>query len=397
MTDFEKIILKGEGKTLEFKAQLPTGNSIAKSAISFSNMAGGKIIIGVEDKTCKIVGISEKDALDLPDKISNIIFDCCTPVIIPEIYTIQVLNKTVLVIELYPGGLKPYHLKKVGKQKGTYIRVGGTNKIADDEMIVELERQRRNISLDEENDFNYSADAIDVKQLSEDFQRYTGLELGQNDLLTLKIMNEDSGRFYPTIGGLLIAGRKEYSEFYRIKCARFKGNDMLEFIDQKEFSGPLHHQVENTMKFAMVYLAKSGKIKGLQRDDQYDVPVEAIREAVVNAVVHRDYSITGADIKFAVFDDRIEITSPGALPKSLGVEDLLTGRSEIRNRVIARFFKEIKFIEQWGTGVGRIVQSCQKQGLKTPEFIERGLFFKVILHKTKKSKVPRKVPRKLWK
>lgn len=135
------------------------------------------------------------------------------------------------------------------------------------------------------------------------------------------------------------------------------------------------------MKFAMVYIAKSGRIEVLQRIDTYKVPLAAVRESLVNAVVHRDYSISGSDIKFAIFDDRIEITSPGALPKALDVDDILSGRSEIRNRVIARFFKEINFIEQWGTGIGKILQACRETGLRDPEFRESGLFFKVTLYK----------------
>ena len=217
--------------------------------------------------------------------------------------------------------------------------------------------------------------------MQQDFEGYTQRKIKENDLLTLKLLREESGNLYPTIGGMLISGKEGYFEYSRIKCARFKGNDMVEFIDQKEFSGPLYQQVENAMKFAMVYIAKSGRVEGLQRIDTYAVPLGAVREALVNAVVHRDYSISGSDIKFAVFDDRIEITSPGALPKALDVDDILSGRSEIRNRAIARFFKEINFIEQWGTGIGKILQACRDFGLRDPEFRESGLFFKVTLYK----------------
>ncbi|MHB8092518.1 MAG: ATP-binding protein [Syntrophales bacterium] len=131
----------------------------------------------------------------------------------------------------------------------------------------------------------------------------------------------------------------------------------------------------------MTHIAKSGKIEGLQRIDRYEVPLEAIREAIVNAIVHRDYSISGADIKFAIFDDRIEITSPGCLPRSLEIEDIMAGRSEIRNKVIARFFKEIGFIEQWGTGMRKMVNLCASANLPEPEFKESGLFFKIIFKK----------------
>ena len=179
----------------------------------------------------------------------------------------------------------------------------------------------------------------------------------------------------------MLAGRENLFEYARVKCARFKGTEMVEFIDQKEFAGLLYEQAEEAMKFAMTYIAKSGKIEGLQRIDRYEVPLEAIRKAIVNAIVHRDYSISGADIKFAVFDDRIEITSPGCLPRSLEIEDIMAGRSEIRNKVIARFFKEIGFIEQWGTGMRKMVNLCALANLPKPEFKESGLFFKIIFFK----------------
>jgi|LGOV01.1.fsa_nt_gb ATP-dependent DNA helicase RecG len=384
MSDIKKLIAKGECKTVEFKAALPKGDNLSKTVIAFSNMAGGKIVMGVEDKTGRIIGINDNEAIDFPDKISNIIYDRCNPSILPEIYVVQINGATVLVVEIFPGPLKPYYLKKKGKRDGTYIRVGATNKLADMEMLIDLERQRRNISLDEEVDYDKDESSIHFEQLQRDFQKYTGKKLIFNDLLTLQALKKDKKKFHPTVGGLLIAGKEEYFEYSRIKCARFKGNDVGEFIDQKEFAGPLYEQVENAMKFAMIYIAKAGIVKGLQRIDTYEIPLEAIREALVNAVVHRDYSISGADIKFAVFDDRIEITSPGALPKALEIEDILSGRSEIRNKVIARFFKEIHFIEQWGTGIKKILKACKSAGIREPEFRESGLFFKVILYKNKK-------------
>ncbi len=161
-------------------------------------------------------------------------------------------------------------------------------------------------------------------------------------------------------------GKENQLEYARIKCARFKGEDLGEFIDQKEFNGPLYSQVENTIAFAQIYIPKAGKVKGVQRVDTYAVPLEAVREAVINAIVHRDYSISGSDIKFAVFDNRIEITSPGNLPKSLELDDIISGRSEIRNRVIARFFREINFIEQWCPGIQKIITLCENNNFKKP-------------------------------
>lgn len=372
-------ILKGENRKLEFKQQLPSALNISKTVVAFSNGAGGILIIGVANKG-EILGVTDREIMDLPDRISNIIYDTCYPAIIPEIYTENIDGKNILIVKIYPGNLKPYYIKSEGKIKGTYIRVGATNKLADIEMINELERQRRNMSFDEECVYDFDLNDLDLTKIIKDFKKFTEKDLTDEGFINLKPIREENGIRYPTYALMLLTNSK-YFEYARIKCARFKGDDVGEFIDQKEYSGPIYEQVENTMNFAKMYLSKRGKISDLQRQDEYEVPLISIREAVANAVVHRDYSISGADIKFAIFDDRIEITSPGLLPKTLDIDDIKMGRSEIRNKVIARFFKELRFIEEWGTGIRRIIASCKDAGLKEPEFIETGMFFKTILYK----------------
>lgn len=371
-------IIKGEGKKTEFKQQLPGSSSLSKTIVAFSNGAGGNILIGVKDNGI-IIGISNDEVMEMPDKISNIVYDACYPSIIPEIYSENIDGKNVLVVEVFPGNLKPYYLKKEGKIHGTYIRVGAANKLADQEMIMELERQKMNISFDEECVYEINESKVKFDKLCMDFEKYTGKRLEEKDLINLKILKTEHGKNYPTKAGMLLLGNG-YFEFARIKCARFKGNDVGEFIDQKEFSGPIYEQVENAMNFAKMYIARKGIITELQRKDEYDIPLIAIKEAVTNAIVHRDYNISGSDIKFAIFDNRVEITSPGQLPKTLDVYEIKTGRSEIRNKVIARVFKELRFIEEWGTGIKRIIQTCKEAGLKEPDFIETGMHFKVIIY-----------------
>ncbi len=378
-------IEKGESRKLEFKEHLPESMKISKTVVAFSNGAGGKLIIGINDEG-QVTGVSDEEVLEIPDKISNIIYDSCYPAIIPEIYIENINGKKVIIVEVFPGNLKPYYIKSKGKLKGTYIRVGATNKLSDEEMIMELERQKRNISFDEECVYDYDLLNIDLSKLKNDFYRYTEKELNEENLVNLKLIKEENGIKYYTKALVLLTHNKVF-DYARIKCARFKGNDIGEFIDQKEFSGPLYEQVENTMNFAKTHINKSGKITELQRIDEYEIPLVAVREAISNAVVHRDYSISGADIKFAIFDDRIEITSPGLLPKTLDIEDIKMGRSEIRNKMIARFFKEINFIEEWGTGIRRIIKSCTDAGLEEPEFIETGMFFKVVIKKKSSDKV----------
>lgn len=153
------------------------------------------------------------------------------------------------------------------------------------------------------------------------------------------------------------------------------------FLDRKEYDGDLFTQLENAEKFIKNHIRLSSEIKGLQREDQYEIPLEAIRESLINAVVHRDYSNDGRDIKMGIYDDMVNIVSPGAFPSTITQEDLLEGRSEIRNKVIARVFKELNYIEQWGSGIRRIKSSCKARGLKEPDVVEKGDFVDVSLYR----------------
>jgi len=278
------------------------------------------------------------------------------------------------------------------------LRVGATNRLADREMIQSLERQRLNISFDEEVLPHIDMKTLNIHRLITEMSELMSRSISELDLINLKLIKKDENDTKATRGIILLTYGHDDMEYARVRCARFKGLTTDEFIDQKDFEGPLYNQVQNAMKFVRTHIAKSGKINGLQREDQYAIPMVAIREAIVNAVVHRDYSISGSDIKVAIFDDRIEITSPGTLPKSMDLQDLLSGRSEIRNKVIARIFKEMDLIEQWGSGIRRMIEACSSQGLGKPKFIETGLFFKVVFYsKEAESDVYKKVPDKMEK
>ena len=134
-------IQKGESKQLEFKRTLPKNENVAKTIIAFSNTAGGKLVIGVDDNH-EIIGVDDSLVFNMQDKIASIIADNCSPAIIPEIYNINIGGKLILVIEVVRGNLKPYFLKKQGKADGTYIRIGATNRVADLETIADLNRQK---------------------------------------------------------------------------------------------------------------------------------------------------------------------------------------------------------------------------------------------------------------
>jgi ATP-dependent DNA helicase RecG len=365
-------ILKGESKTLEFKEALPKNENIAKTVIAFSNTGGGKLIIGVNDKR-EIIGIDDAELFETQDKIASIIADNCSPGIMPEIYSVNIENKLVLVIEVVRGNLKPYFLKNQGKADGTYIRLGATNRVADLETIAELERQKRHISFDEEICYEVEFSQLDVSPLFERFESI-GKPLSNEKLENLKLIKSENGKVYPTNALMIILGKFSHCT---VKCARFKGTTMSVFTDKKEYGGDIFSVLENTQSFVLNHINLKGEIKGLQRTDTYEIPVSALREGLINAIIHRDYINRGRDIKVGIYDDIVNIVSPGSLPYNITIEDVFNGRSEARNRVVAHVFKELNLIEQWGSGINRIITACEELGLQTPKIAEQNDFFDI--------------------
>ncbi|MDI6791967.1 MAG: helix-turn-helix domain-containing protein [bacterium] len=388
-----ELLSQLEGRMLEFKEYLPSGRQLAKTVIAFANGSGGKIIIGVKDKPREIIGVKSEDLFLLEESISSIIYDSCGPLIVPHIRIEQIEDKSLLIITIYPGNDKPYYLKGTGREKGVYVRVGSSNRVADLPTIQELERQRLNISYDSTPLFRASPGDLDNSSIEEYLtlrEEVRGIPkelFSKRLLLKLRLAREEGEEIFPTVGGILLFGKAplDYFPYGKIKCARFKGQEMEEFIDQQEIFGRLKDQVEEAMKFFKRNVRRGAKIKGLYREERYEYPEIAIREAIINAVVHRDYSMPGSDIKFAIFDDRIEITSPGVLPIGISLEDLGTGSSEIRNRVMAKIFRDIGLIEEWGRGIRIMREKMKDWGLKLPLFKEEGNYFKVIFFGEEKS------------
>ncbi len=372
-----QAIQGGESKYLEFKVELPNSSTLAKTVIAFSNTGGGKLIIGVDDQ-CKIVGLKpDVDIFELQDKVASMIYETCYPNILPDIYTTTIDDSLLLVIEVHRGNLLPYHVKNKQKNESVYIRVGATNRKASFENILELERLRMNISYDQEPNREFSFESLDISPLADRFRKF-GKTFDNMVMKNLKLIHEENGKFLPTNGLLILLGKFEHA---RIKCSRFKGITMDVFLDRKEYEGDLFSQLENAENFIKNHINLSSDIKGLQREDHYEIPSEALRESLVNAVTHRDYTNDGRDIKIGIYDDMVNIVSPGAFPGTITQNDILEGRSEIRNKVIARVFKELNYIEQWGSGIRRIKSSCKARGLKEPEIVEKGDFVDVCLYR----------------
>ncbi len=383
--DWNALISQGEGKTLEFKEQLPRNDSIAKTVIAFANTAGGRLIIGVNDD-CQIMGIAEDSRFGMQEKISSLIHDLCHPNIIPEIYTVQVEAHMLLVVEIFRGNLLPYWFKPKGLQEGTYLRIGSSNRIADEAMITELQRQRMHQSFDEEPNAGYAIEDLNLSVLYDAFAAI-GKPCDQDKLKNLKLITELNQRDTPANALLIALGRLDNVQ---IKCARFKGTTMESFIDKKEFTGTLFEILEQSMAFLQNHLHLSATIEGLQRTEQYEIPLPALREIILNAIIHRDYT-RNSDIKIAIYDDIVEVISVGGLVNGLTIEDIGNGRSELRNKVLANLFRELGYIESWGSGIGRVRSLCEDSGVDF-ELREQGTFVEAIFNRPKSTEIDRNRP-----
>ena len=395
----------GEGKNIEFKREIPKRHEkFLKDVIAFSNSTGGKIFIGIEDKTNEVIGIGEKNPFRLADDISNMIFDGCTPIIDPEI-TVQTLEeKTVIVVEVFPGRVRPYYIKSLGKEQSTYIRINGISRPVDDRKLKELELEGQKISYDTlpEIDMEYSEQEAKelcnaMEQVAYDVQTTYVTKTTQERLLVSKentektqIINKMTIEKLEDLGLLCRIGKelqpthafrlmtKNKIRCAKIQCALFKGTERDIFIDKREFDGPLYTQLEDAYQFVLKHINLSAKIEGLHRKESYELPVRTIRELITNAVVHRSY-LDESCIQVCVYDDRIEVTSPGMLYGGLDMQSAKSGKSKCRNTAIAEGFRYMGLIEAWGTGIPRMIKECREYGLREPVFEELGDSIRVTL------------------
>ncbi|HPB01395.1 MAG: RNA-binding domain-containing protein [Bacteroidales bacterium] len=376
----QEIIKLPEGRRLEFKQKLPASADLTKTIVAFANDAGGDVYIGVQNNPRKLTGIPEDELLKTEEKIASIIHDNCCPVIVPDI-TFPVENGCYLIrVQIHRGSDFPYHLKSKGIHGGTYIRIGSTNRLADDSIIEELQRRKRNISFDSEPLHGNAISDFDLSSFEKQFKELSGENLTQATLKKLLLIKESRGKQLPTNALALFAdyeSRKDLFPYSKVECARFKGVSTETKMDDKTITDQIGLQPAEALKFVERHVDKESVIDGAYTKSRWAFPMKAIREVLRNAVAHRDYSLTGKDIKVAVYDDMVEILSPGTLLPSINFDDLEARQSDIRNKVIAPVFKHLGIIDQWGNGLKIISQELKLYPEIEFKWFETGLQFQV--------------------
>ncbi|WP_322762015.1 helix-turn-helix domain-containing protein [Frankia sp. Cr2] len=379
--DLLELLRRPEGKTLEFKRDLSSPAGVVKSVVAFANTSGGVLVIGVDDGSRHVRGVAEP--LDLEERLANVISDQIAPRLVPEIEIIPWRGTHVVAVEVFPSPIRPHYLASTGLDAGVYVRVGSTNRRADPDLVEELRRYARGEAYDEQPLPELDSEAVDFRAASELFAPVR--KLRRADLETLRLLTVHQGRTVPTVGGVLLFGHDRARLFPDawIQAGRFAGTDKSRLLDQAEIRSHLPQATEDAIGFIQKHSLHGVEIGPVRHTDRWSIPPVAVREAVINAVAHADYRQHGAPIRVAIFDDRLEVESPGLLPFGLTVDDLHRGVSKLRNRVIGRVFHTLGLIEQWGSGIQRMTAACLDAGFPPPLLEEIGIRFRVTLFTTR--------------
>ena len=366
-----------EGKTLEFKRDLSPPERFLRTVVAFANTSGGTILVGIEDRSRHIRGVTEPLALE--ERAVNLISDSIRPRLMPDLEIVSYRNRQLLAVRVYPSSTRPHYIARTGPDAGTYVRMGSTNRRADAQLIAEMQRFARGESFDERPMPALDSEALDFRVASELFSSVR--KLTRTNIATLRLLTTHQGRSVPTVGGLLLFGQDRLDHFPDawIQAGRFAGTDKAAIIDQAEFKMSLIQAIEEAIAFVEKHSLHGAVIGRLRRRERWSLPPAAVREAIVNAVAHADYSQQGAPIRVAIFDDRLEVENPGLLPFGLTLTDLPHGISKLRNRVIGRVLHELGLVEQWGSGVPRMLAACRESGLSPPVWNEIGVRLRVTL------------------
>jgi predicted HTH transcriptional regulator len=372
-----ELLGRREGKTLEFKRDLSSPEGVLKAVVAFANTSGGTILLGVEDGTNKVRGI--RDVLAEEERLANLISDSITPKLVPTIEVLPWRKTQVLAVEVHPSSSRPHHLNRLGPEAGVLVRVGSTNRRADEFLIDDMRRYSRVSSFDEQPMPDLNSEVIDFRVASEYFKPFR--KLTKEGMETLRLTVRYQGRVVPTIGGVLLFGKERFQHFPDawIQAGRFAGTDRRRILDSTEVRTYLPGAAEEAIAFLHKHMKREAVIGAVKRTDRWTFPEVALREIVMNAILHADYAQRGAPIRIALFDDRLEVENPGLLPFGLTIEEIQKGSSRVRNRVIGRIFQELGLVEQWGSGIQRMNAACRDHGLDPPHFEEIGTHFRVTL------------------
>ena len=361
-----------ENINVEFKKKFTT--ELKKEVVAFANTNEGTIYIGIDDFG-NIIGIKNVDEVlnQVVLSIRNSIKPDITMYCNSKIERIE--NKDVIIIQVQRGALRPYYIAEKGlKPSGVYVRQGSSSVPASEESIRKMIKETDGDSYEKLRSLNQDLTFDYTKKIFEK----NALSFGLSQKKTLGLIGEDD--LYTNLA-LLLSDQCNHT----LKVAVFEGIEKNIFKDRKEFKGSLLKQVTEAYEFINLLNKTEATFEGLTRKDERDYPTEAIREALLNAVVHREYSFSGSTL-VNIYEDRIEFISLGGIVSGLSLDSIMLGVSQSRNEKLANIFYRLHLIEAYGTGIKKIFSSYEKIGLKPTIKTEIGAFQVVLpnIHYVKK-------------
>lgn len=353
-----------ESEFIELESEVV--GDICKEVIAFANTKGGTIYIGIRDDG-QVLGIENTDRVTL--QINNMVRDSIKPDVTMFVrYEVQgIEGKQIVVVTVQKGTDRPYYLGSKGlKPSGVYVRNGTSTDPATDTAIRKMIKETDGDCFEDtrslEQNLTFTVAAAQFAKSNVPFDAAK--------MQTLGLVSHDG--IYSNVAMLL---SDQCSS--TIKAATFSGSDKSDFQDRREFGGSLFQQMEEMYSYLDLRNRTRATFKGLYRNDVRDYPEEALREALLNSLVHRDYSFSASTL-VSVYDDRIEFVSVGGLPTGITLDDIMLGLSVCRNPKLAAVFYRLKLIEAYGTGVPKILKAYAGTGLE-PKIEVTSNAFKITL------------------
>ena len=358
------ISMRLENKTTEFKREYT--DDLKYAVVAFANTDGGKIYIGINDDG-SAQGVQDTDGTTL--RITNMIRDVVRPdvTMFTECTVEEIDGQSVIVVNVQRGTARPYYLSGKGvRPEGVYIRQGASSVPASETAILNMIKETSGDCYEDARSINQQL----TFEKADAFFAGRKVSFGDQQKRTLNIIGADGT--YTNLGMLL-----SDQCVHTIKLAVFDGSKKTVFRDRKELTGSLLTQLENAYSYIDQFNRTRAEFEGLDRIDKRDYPAEALREALLNAITHRDYSFSGSTL-ISIFDDRIEFVTIGGLVRGLSFNDIMLGVSALRNQKLANVFYRLHLIEAYGTGILKINESYADCDVK-PQFEVTDNAFKITL------------------
>ena len=353
-----------ESMTTELKREYT--DDIKYAVVAFANTDGGKIYVGINDDG-SVYGVGSTDATVL--RITNMIRDSIRPdvTMFTECAVETMEGKPVVVLTVQRGTARPYYLAGKGiRPEGVYVRQSSSSVPASESAILNMIKETSGDRYEDARSINQQL----TFEKAENYFAKRNVPFGDQQKRTLNIIGSDGT--YTNLGMLL-----SDQCVHTIKMAVFDGSRKSVFRDRKELTGSLLTQLEDAYSYIDQFNRTRAEFEGLDRIDKRDYPGEALREVLLNAITHRDYSFSGSTL-ISIFDDRIEFVTIGGLVRGLTFDDIMLGVSALRNQNLANVFYRLNLIEAYGTGILKINESYADCAVK-PQFEVTDNAFKITL------------------